>query len=50
MKQIEFVFAGVTTADTEKVIRLAGCLEKFEYYREIGNDYNLGTKSKDPQV
>lgn len=37
-------FAGVTTADTEKVIRLAGCLEEFEYYREIGNDYNLGTK------
>ncbi len=37
-------FAGVTTADTEKVIRLAGCLDEFEYYREIGNDYNLGTK------
>ena len=37
-------FAGVTTADTEKVIRLAGCLAEFEYYREIGNDYNLGTK------
>ena len=37
-------FAGVTTADTEKVIRLAGCLEEFEYYREIGNDYNLGMK------
>ncbi len=37
-------FAGVTTADTEKVVRLAGCLEEFEYYREIGNDYNLGTK------
>ena len=37
-------FAGVTTADTEKVIRLAGCLEEFEYYREIGNDYNLGIK------
>ena len=37
-------FAGVTTADTEKVIRLAECLEEFEYYREIGNDYNLGTK------
>lgn len=37
-------FAGVTTADTEKIIRLAGCLEEFEYYREIGNDYNLGTK------
>ena len=37
-------FAGVTTADTGKVIRLAGCLDKFEYYREIGNDYNLGTK------
>lgn len=37
-------FVGVTTADTEKVIRLAGCLDEFEYYREIGNDYNLGTK------
>ena len=37
-------FAGVTTADTEKVVRLAECLEEFEYYREIGNDYNLGTK------
>ena len=37
-------FAGVTTADTEKVIRLAECLDEFEYYREIGNDYNLGTK------
>ncbi len=37
-------FAGVTTADTEKVIRLAGCLDEFEYYREIGNDCNLGTK------
>ena len=37
-------FAGVTTADTEKIIRLAGCLEEFKYYREIGNDYNLGTK------
>ena len=37
-------FAGVTTADTEKVVRLAGCLDEFEYYREIGNDYNLGTK------
>lgn len=37
-------FAGVTTADTEKVIRLAQSLEEFEYYREIGNDYNLGTK------
>ena len=37
-------FAEVTTADTEKVIRLAQSLEEFEYYREIGNDYNLGTK------
>lgn len=37
-------FAGVTTADTEKVVRLARCLDEFEYYREIGNDYNLGTK------
>lgn len=37
-------FAGVTTADTEKVIRLAQSLDEFEYYREIGNDYNLGTK------
>ena len=37
-------FAGVTTAETEKVIRLAGCLDEFEYYSEIGNDYNLGTK------
>ncbi|MGN1053483.1 MAG: antirestriction protein ArdA [Candidatus Scatosoma sp.] len=37
-------FAGVMTEDTEKVIRLAGCLDEFEYYREIGNDYNLGTK------
>lgn len=37
-------FAGVTTADTEKVIRLAQNLDEFEYYREIGNDYNLGTK------
>ena len=37
-------FAGVTFDDTEKVIRLARCLEEFEYYREIGNDYNLGTK------
>lgn len=37
-------FAGVTSADTEKVIRLARCLDEFEYYREIGNDYNLGTK------
>lgn len=37
-------FSGVTTADTEKVIRLAGSLDEFEYYREIGNDYNLGTK------
>ena len=37
-------FAGVTSADTEKVIRLAGGLDEFEYYREIGNDYNLGTK------
>ena len=37
-------FAGVTMADTEKVIRLAGCLDEFEYYSEIGNDYNLGTK------
>ena len=37
-------FAGVTSADTEKVIRLAKNLDEFEYYREIGNDYNLGTK------
>ena len=37
-------FAGVTSADTEKVIRLARCLDEFEYYSEIGNDYNLGTK------
>lgn len=37
-------FAGVTSADTEKVIRLAEYLDEFEYYREIGNDYNLGTK------
>ena len=37
-------FAGVTFDDTEKVIRLAGCLDEFEYYSEIGNDYNLGTK------
>ena len=37
-------FAGVTSADTEKVIRLAQSFEEFEYYREIGNDYNLGTK------
>ncbi len=37
-------FAGVTFDDTEKVIRLAEGLEEFEYYREIGNDYNLGTK------
>ena len=37
-------FAGVTTADTEKVVRLAQSLDEFEYYREIGNDYNLGTK------
>lgn len=37
-------FAGVTFDDTEKVIRLARCLDEFEYYREIGNDYNLGTK------
>ena len=37
-------FAGVTTADTEKVIQLAQNLDEFEYYREIGNDYNLGTK------
>lgn len=37
-------FAGVTSAETEKVIRLAQSLDEFEYYREIGNDYNLGTK------
>lgn len=37
-------FAGVTSADTEKVVRLAKSLDEFEYYREIGNDYNLGTK------
>ena len=37
-------FARVTTADTEKNIRLAQSLDEFEYYREIGNDYNLGTK------
>ena len=37
-------FAGVTFDDTEKVIRLARCLDEFEYYSEIGNDYNLGTK------
>ena len=37
-------FAGITMADTEKVIRLAQSLDEFEYYREIGNDYNLGTK------
>ena len=37
-------FAGVTSADTEKIIRLAQSLDEFEYYREIGNDYNLGTK------
>ena len=37
-------FAGVTTADTEKVIRLAQNLDEFEYYIEIGNDCNLGTK------
>ena len=37
-------FAGVTFDDTVKVIRLAMCLEEFCYYREIGNDYNLGTK------
>ena len=37
-------FAGVTSADTKKVIRLAHSLDEFEYYREIGNDYNLGTK------
>ena len=37
-------FAEVTSADTEKIIRLAQSLDEFEYYREIGNDYNLGTK------
>ena len=37
-------FAGVTFDDTAKVIRLAQSLDEFEYYREIGNDYNLGTK------
>ena len=37
-------FAGVTSADTEKIIRLAQSLDEFEYYGEIGNDYNLGTK------
>lgn len=37
-------FAGVTFDDTEKVIRLARCLDEFEYYSEIGNDYNLGMK------
>ena len=37
-------FAGVTFDDTEKMIRLARCLDEFEYYSEIGNDYNLGTK------
>ena len=37
-------FAGVTFDDTEKVIRLARCLDEFKYYSEIGNDYNLGTK------
>ena len=37
-------FAGVTFDDTEKVIRLARCLDEFEYYSEIGNDYNLGTR------
>ena len=33
-------FAGVTAADTEKVVRLAQSLDEFEYYREIGNDHN----------
>lgn len=37
-------FVGVPFDDAAKVIRLAGCLEEFEYYREIGNDHNLGAK------
>lgn len=37
-------FTGVPFDDTAKVIRLARCLEEFEYYREIGNDHNLGVK------
>ncbi len=42
-------FAGVTTADTEKVIRLAGCLEEFEYYREMKDDEMLGRTLKEQE-
>lgn len=42
-------FAGVTTADTEKVIRLAGCLEEFCYYREMKDDEMLGRTLKEQE-
>ena len=42
-------FAGVTTADTEKVIRLAMCLEEFCYYREMKDDEMLGRTLKEQE-
>lgn len=42
-------FAGVTFDDTEKVIRLAGCLEEFGYYREMKDDEMLGRTLKEQE-
>ena len=42
-------FAGVTFDDTEKVIRLAKCLEEFCYYREMKDDEMLGRTLKEQE-
>ncbi len=42
-------FAGVSFDDTEKVIRLAMCLEEFGYYREMKDDEMLGRTLKEQE-
>lgn len=42
-------FAGVPFDDTAKVIRLAGCLEEFGYYREMKDDEMLGRTLKEQE-
>ncbi len=42
-------FAGVPFDDTAKVIRLAGCLKEFCYYREMKDDEMLGRTLKEQE-
>ena len=42
-------FAGVPFDDTAKVIRLAGCLKEFCYYREMNDDEMLGRTLKEQE-